>query len=33
MVSQFGDVGITDNLEAENGYRDRVLLSDLDRAE
>lgn len=29
MVSRFGDVGITEDLEAENGYAARVLLDDL----
>lgn len=29
MVSRFGDVGITDDLAAENGYAARVLLADL----
>jgi len=32
MVSRFGDVGITDDLEAFNGYAARVSLDDLDRA-
>ncbi len=29
MVSRFGDVGVTDNLDAENGYRLRVYLPEL----
>lgn len=29
MVSRFGDVGITDDLTAENGYDARVMLDDL----
>jgi hypothetical protein len=29
MVSRFGDVGITEDLNAENGYGARVLLDDL----
>lgn len=29
MVSRFGDVGITEDLEAENGYGSRVMLDDL----
>lgn len=29
MVSRFGDVGITEDLEAENGYAARVALDDL----
>lgn len=29
MVSRFGDVGITENLKAENGYGARVNLDDL----
>lgn len=29
MVSRFGDVGITEELTAENGYAARVLLDDL----
>ena len=29
MVSSMGDVGITDNLDAETGYGTRVLLEDL----
>lgn len=32
MVSRFGDVGITDNLEAENGYGARVFLNVLEAA-
>jgi hypothetical protein len=32
MVSQLGDVGITDNLAAENGYAARVLLEQLEPA-
>lgn len=31
MVSRFGDVGITDDLNATYGYHARVLLKDLDR--
>lgn len=30
MVSCLGDVGITDNLDADNGYSARVLLEELD---
>jgi hypothetical protein len=30
MVSRLGDVGITTNLGADNGYSARVLLSDLE---
>lgn len=30
MASRFGDVGITENLQAENGYSKRVMVSDLD---
>lgn len=30
MVSRMGDVGITDNLDAENGYKARLLLEDLE---
>lgn len=29
MASRFGDVGITSNLDAENGYDDRVAVEDL----
>lgn len=29
MVSRFGDVGITEDLTAENGYGARVMLDDL----
>lgn len=29
MASRFGDVGITEHLEDENGYSVRVLVSDL----
>lgn len=29
MVSRLGDVGITEDLEAENGYAARVMLDDL----
>lgn len=29
MVSRFGDIGITENLDAENGYGARVNLEDL----
>ncbi len=29
MVSRFGDVGITEDLEAENGYGARVDIEDL----
>lgn len=29
MASRFGDVGITDNLEAENGYGARVFIPEL----
>ncbi len=32
MVSRLGDVGITTDLLAENGYQARVLLSDLEEA-
>lgn len=30
MVSRFGDVGITEDLEAVNGYGARVYVDDLD---
>ena len=30
MASRFGDVGITDDLEATHGYKARVLLEQLD---
>lgn len=33
MVSRFGDVGITDNLAAENGYLARVGLNQLERCD
>ena len=33
MVSRFGDVGITDNLQAECGYKVRVDLDDLCKEE
>lgn len=29
MASRFGDVGITKNLNAENGYTDRVYIEEL----
>lgn len=29
MASRFGDVGITEDLEAERGYSDRVAVEDL----
>lgn len=29
MVSRFGDVGVTEDLTAENGYGARVMLADL----
>ena len=30
MVSRFGDVGITDDLDAENGYGARIELDDME---
>lgn len=32
MVSRLGDVGITDDLGADNGYKARILLNDLTEA-